>query len=48
MKGVGCWKYYTSKLQGRLPCLERLWIIKPVHQAKPSEDIDVSFMCKEN
>jgi hypothetical protein len=24
MKGVGCWKYYTSKLQGRLPCLERL------------------------
>jgi hypothetical protein len=44
MEGFACWKY-TSKLQERPPYLQSLWIIKPVH---PSEDIDISFMSKEN
>jgi hypothetical protein len=44
MEGFACWKY-TSKLQERPPYLQRLRIIKPVH---PSEDIDISFMSKEN
>ncbi|CAL4992114.1 unnamed protein product [Urochloa decumbens] len=45
IEGVCCWQY-TYRLQGRLPNLRRLRIIKPAHQAKTSIDSDNSIMGK--
>ncbi|OEL28382.1 hypothetical protein BAE44_0010599, partial [Dichanthelium oligosanthes] len=46
LEGVGCWQYYASKLQERLPYLQRLRIIKPVCQAEAAADINNSFVSK--
>ncbi|KAL6652908.1 hypothetical protein ACP70R_011833 [Stipagrostis hirtigluma subsp. patula] len=45
IEGVRCWRY-TSKLQKRLPCLERLRIMKPIHCAVTLTDTNDSFMDK--
>jgi hypothetical protein len=46
IKGVRCWQY-TSQLHKSLPYLQRLRIIKPVHQEATSMDIDNSFVDKK-
>ncbi|KAL6658764.1 hypothetical protein ACP70R_002804 [Stipagrostis hirtigluma subsp. patula] len=45
MEGVRCYQY-TSQLQIRLPYLQRLRIIKPMHQQEASIDISNSFVDK--
>ncbi|XP_062227387.1 uncharacterized protein LOC133925489 [Phragmites australis] len=45
IEGVRCWQY-TSRLQGRLPYLQRLRIIKSTHEAETSIDSSNSFMDK--
>ncbi|KAL6870985.1 hypothetical protein ACP4OV_014833 [Aristida adscensionis] len=45
IEGFYCWQY-ASKLEGRLPNLERLRIIKPTHQADTSIDSNNSFIGK--
>uniref|UniRef100_A0ACD5VEX9 Uncharacterized protein n=1 Tax=Avena sativa TaxID=4498 RepID=A0ACD5VEX9_AVESA len=45
IEGVKCWKY-TAQLQGRLPNLERLRIIRPTSPWETSNDVDNSFIDK--
>ncbi|XP_062225640.1 uncharacterized protein LOC133924217 [Phragmites australis] len=45
IEGVCCWQF-ASRLQGRLPYLQRLRIIKPTHEAETSIDSSNSFMDK--
>ncbi|XP_037403742.1 uncharacterized protein LOC119266614 [Triticum dicoccoides] len=47
IEGVRGWQY-TAELQGRLPNLQRLRIIKPTCQWKTSEDVDNYFMDKKS
>ncbi|XP_044446219.1 uncharacterized protein [Triticum aestivum] len=47
IEGVRCWRY-TAQLQGRLPNLERLRIIKPTCQHETSNDVDNSFTDKKS
>ncbi|CAN6235022.1 unnamed protein product [Urochloa humidicola] len=46
IEGVYCWNYTGSRLQGRLPYLQSLRIIKPLHQTKTLTDSDNSFVGK--
>nr|CDM80185.1 unnamed protein product [Triticum aestivum] len=46
IEGVRGWQY-TAELQGRLPNLQRLRIIKPTCQCATSEDVDNSFTDKK-
>ncbi|TVU43720.1 hypothetical protein EJB05_10208 [Eragrostis curvula] len=45
IEGFMCHQF-TSQLEGRLPNLERLRIVKPLHPAEASKDIDNSFVGK--
>ncbi|KAE8804000.1 hypothetical protein D1007_19959 [Hordeum vulgare] len=45
IEGTRCWQY-TADLQGRLPNLQRLRIIKPTCRWETSRDVDNSFMDK--
>uniref|UniRef100_A0A8R7V0L7 Uncharacterized protein n=3 Tax=Triticum urartu TaxID=4572 RepID=A0A8R7V0L7_TRIUA len=45
IEGTRCWQY-TADLQGRLPNLQRLRIIKPTCQWETSRDVGNSFMDK--
>ncbi|TVU42213.1 hypothetical protein EJB05_08606, partial [Eragrostis curvula] len=45
IEGFMCCQF-TSRLEGRLPNLERLRIVKPLRRAEASKDIDNSFMGK--
>ncbi|VAI63090.1 unnamed protein product [Triticum turgidum subsp. durum] len=45
IEGTRCWQY-TADLQGRLPNLQRLRIIKPTYQWETSRDVGNSFMDK--
>ncbi|TVU37473.1 hypothetical protein EJB05_10789, partial [Eragrostis curvula] len=46
IEGAKCWQY-LSRLKNRLPCLERLRIIKPTHEAARPTDTSDSFMNKK-
>ncbi|KAM0852612.1 hypothetical protein ACQ4PT_051627 [Festuca glaucescens] len=45
IEGVRCWQY-TTQLQGRLPNLQRLRIIRPTCPLVTSNDVDDSFIDK--
>nr|ASV63917.1 BPH6 [Oryza sativa]ASV63918.1 BPH6 [Oryza sativa] len=44
--GFRCWQHYARRLQGQLPCLRRLRVVKPTDQADISTDIANSFVEK--